>query len=192
MSFETFAPSVLAKGNCNARAASQFGSVGLTTKLCLPRSDFFLHLPSSFLEKFLENLIRVAPHRNELLNPMLGNPIMNANGQLRSPSSDAFAYTAALLQHPRLRMFPPGPDSDPAPYTDPETEYYRTRLSALGLEKKQDFELQALVLFTLIQHGASEELVAVALERLGKIVGGDIVYLDPVEEVMSWMKNGGA
>ncbi|KAK4701426.1 hypothetical protein P7C70_g4811, partial [Phenoliferia sp. Uapishka_3] len=66
------------------------------------------------------------------------------------------------------------------------------KLSELSPERATDFNLQALVLFTLIINNAAEELVALALKRLGVVVEGDREVLECVEKWMGLLKKAKA
>ncbi|KAK4695809.1 hypothetical protein P7C70_g8486, partial [Phenoliferia sp. Uapishka_3] len=65
--------------------------------------------------------------------------------------------------------------------------YIKARRHELEEEKRNEYELQALVLFTLVEHKAEEELIALAMERAAAIVRTDQGNAGFSASVMSMM-----
>ncbi|KAK4699564.1 hypothetical protein P7C70_g6697, partial [Phenoliferia sp. Uapishka_3] len=136
-----------------------------------------LHLTRPFAERLSAfckvqlrrnlNALEDSRIRNAILTHILGESFRPFTGIPFPPTTDAFNYIAVLFTMLGLKL--PEPDHPRHPFDS----IGQSRLNKLAFNVRREFELQALVLFTLIEHNALEELVGVAEERLCKIVEGE-------------------
>ncbi|KAK4700019.1 hypothetical protein P7C70_g6232, partial [Phenoliferia sp. Uapishka_3] len=135
---------------------------------------------------YVRKVVDSTEDRDSFISGSLGGPILRTGGKFRLSSTDEFTWTSALLCG-----LPPRNKTGIDLTTPKPSEFFESKLKLLGSEGRSKFHLQALVLFTLLERGAPEKFVDVALERLRSLMNGHRAAWEPVLGlILQWAREG--